>query len=100
MTNFVFTPTNVSISAGGTIQWTNDSQTSAHTSTQDTPLALWDSGIVGGGESFSFVFTARGNCSYHCIFHFTMGMVGTVSVTIRAAPPSDPVGTKFTATVA
>jgi plastocyanin len=99
MTNFVFTPKNTPLLIGGTVHWTNDS-TSSHTSTGDTPLSFWDSGTVGPGGTFDFVFTAGGQYKYHCSFHQSLGMVGTISVKIKAGPPSGPAGTKFNVTVA
>jgi plastocyanin len=99
MTNYVFTPKTASLLVGGTVHWSNDSTTS-HTSTGNTPLSLWDSGTVPGGGTFDFVFTAGGKYRYHCTFHQSLGMIGTVSVRIRATPPSGPAGTKFVVTVA
>jgi plastocyanin len=99
MTNFMFTPKNAALLIGGTVHWTNDSGT-AHTSTGDTPLSLWDSGTVPGAGAFDFVFTAGGQYRYHCTFHQSSGMVGTISVKIKAGPPSGPAGTKFTIMVA
>jgi plastocyanin len=99
MTNFVFTPKTAQVLIGGTVHWTNDS-TSSHTSTGDSPLSYWDSGTVGAGGAFDFVFTAGGQYKYHCTFHVGLGMTGTISVKIKAAPPSGPAGTLFTVTVA
>jgi len=99
MTNFVFTPKTATLTIGGTVHWMNDTPTTNHTSTGDTPLSLWDSGTVLPGGSFNFVFTAGGKYTYHCTFHQGLGMVGTVSVKIKASPPSGPVGTTFTITV-
>jgi plastocyanin len=99
MTNFIFTPKTASLVIGGTVHWTNDT-TSPHTSTGDTPLSLWDSGSIPGAGTFDFVFTAGGQYKYHCTFHQTLGMTGTVSVKIKASPPSGPAGTKFKVTVA
>jgi plastocyanin len=98
MTNFVFTPKTATFVVGGSVHWTNNSGT-LHTTTSDTPLSLWDSQVNNGG-SFDFVFTAGGKYPYHCSFHFAQGMTGTVSVKIKANPPSGPVGTQFTITVA
>jgi plastocyanin len=100
MTNFVFTPKKATMVVGGRVHWTNDTPTTSHTSTGDTPLLLWDSGTVPPGGSFDFVFTAGGQYRYHCTFHQGLGMVGTVSVKIKASPPSGPAGTKFNVTVA
>jgi plastocyanin len=99
MTNFAFTPKNAAVQIGGTVHWTNDSG-SAHTSTSDTPLSLWDSGSVPGGGTYDFVFTAGGQYRYHCTFHQFNGMTGTVSVRIRTSPPSGPAGTVFNVMVA
>ncbi len=99
MTNFAFTPKTATLAIGGTVHWMNNS-TTAHTSTGDSPLSLWDSGSVGAGGSFDFVFAAGGKYKYHCTFHQGLGMVGTVSVRIKASPPSGPVGTNFNITVA
>ena len=100
MTNFVFTPTSASLLIGGTVHWTNDTTTTSHTSTGDSPLSLWDSGLIGPGGAFDFVFTAGGQYKYHCAVHQSLGMTGIVSVKIKAFPPSGPVGTKFSVTVA
>ncbi len=99
MTNFLFTPKNAPVLIGGTVHWTNDS-TASHTSTGDTPLSYWDSGTVGAGAAFDFVFTAGGQYKYHCTFHSGLGMTGTISVKIKANPPSGPAGTKFNIVVA
>lgn len=100
MTNFVFTPKNAPLVIGSTVHWTNDTTTTSHTATGDTPLSLWDSGSIAPGASFDFVFTAGGQYKYHCTFHQSLGMVGTISVKIKAGPPSGPAGTKFNVTVA
>ncbi len=98
MTENVFTPQAVTIKVGDSVTWTNNG-TIAHTSTDDAPF-LWDSGSVAVGDSFTFAFTAGGKYPYHCTFHQDLGMFGTVSVKITASPPSGPVGTQFTITVA
>jgi len=100
MTNFVFTPKKAILTVGGTVRWTNNTPTTNHTSTSDVPLSLWDSGTVPPGGSFNFVFTAGGQYTYHCTFHQSLGMVGTVLVKIKASPPSGPAGTRFRITVA
>jgi plastocyanin len=99
MTDNVFTPQAVTIKVGDSVMWTNDGAT-VHTSTGDAPLSRWDSGTVAVGDSFTFAFTAGGTYPYHCTFHQDLGMIGTVKVKIMASPPSGPVGTQFTITVA
>lgn len=89
--NFFFSPESVTIRQGDTVTWNNEGGT--HTTTGDHPLNYWQSGTMSNGESFSFQFTAAGAFPYHCDFHG--GMDGTVSVKLRAAPRSGPVGTTF-----
>ena len=67
----------------------------------DTTMPVsWDSGTLGVGAQFSFVFSAAGKYTYHCSFHQSLGMVGTISVPVKASPPSGPAGTVFTIVVA
>jgi plastocyanin len=100
MTNFVFTPNLSKIKIGDTVKWTNGAAATNHTSTNDTPLALWDSGSVLPGGTFSFTFTAAGLYPYHCTFHVGVGMKGTVGLKDIVTPPSGPAGTMFTVKVA
>ena len=94
-----FSPDPAKAMLGDTIKWTNTS-TLAHTSTQNTPLALWDSGSVPAGGTFSFTITAAGLYPYHCTFHQASGMVGTAGARDIVTPPFGPIGTQFTVKVA
>ena len=99
-TTFFFSPKVAKVQQGSTALWTNTG-TVSHTSTSDTTMPVaWDSGTLAPGATFSFVFTAAGKYTYHCAFHVSLGMVGTISVPVKATPPSGPVGTMFTITVA
>jgi len=100
MVNFSFTPDPGKAKLGDTIKWTNSTASTNHTSTQDTPLALWDSGTVLPGGTFSFTVTAAGLYPYHCTFHSSLGMKGTIGARDKVVPTSGPVGTMFTVTVA
>jgi plastocyanin len=102
MTFPIFTPETVEPVPGETVRWINDEHPAltVHTSTGDSPLALWDSGTMQPGDSFDFVFIAGGKYPYRCTFHADSGMRGTVLVKIKAQPRSGPVGTVFTVTVA
>ena len=75
--DFDFVPATVTINVGDTVVWTNDA-TDPHTSTSDT--GLWDSGSMGPGATFSHTFNSAGSFAYHCTFHESLGMVGTVVV--------------------
>jgi plastocyanin len=81
------------------VRWTNEVGT-PHTTTADGPLSLWDSLTMQHNDSFDFTFTAAGSYPYRCILHDGYGMVGRISIRDEAAPPSGPVGTTFTITVA
>jgi plastocyanin len=97
--NLRFSPDPAKAKLGDTIKWTNTS-TATHTSTQDSPLSLWDSGSVPAGGTFSFTITAAGLYPYHCTFHQSLGMVGTAGARDIVTPPFGPIGTQFTVKVA
>ena len=78
-----FTPQNITIQAGDTVQWTWAA--SGHSSTSGTPgnpNGIWDSGVQNSGFVFSQTFSAPGSFSYFCTPHGACcGMVGSVTVT-------------------
>jgi len=61
----------------------------------DTPF---DSGSLTAPASFSHTFPTAGNIGYHCNFHVSMGMVGTVVVAPGGAASANVTasGTSFT----
>lgn len=77
-----FTPQNVTIQPGDTVQWIWAGR--AHSSTSGTPGApdgLWDSGVQDTGFTFSQTFSSAGSFPYYCSPHgLCCGMVGTVNV--------------------
>ena len=75
--DFNFVPATVTIGVGDTVTWTNNA-TDPHTSTSDT--GIWDSGSMSPGATFSHTFNSAGSFAYHCTFHQSLGMVGTVIV--------------------
>ena len=85
--NNFFSPKNLTIARGDTVVWFN-AGSAGHTSTSGTgcaPDGLWDSGSLGGGESFAVVFDATGvdttgTIPYYCIPHCGVGMVGSVTI--------------------
>jgi plastocyanin len=94
MTNFRFTPANVTINAGDTVAWNN--QQGFHdtvSGANGTPNGLWNSTAQFGrlmfpGESFSFTFNSGGTFPYFCSPHVSVGMVGSVQVSAANTPPS------------
>ncbi|MDP2663103.1 MAG: plastocyanin/azurin family copper-binding protein [Dehalococcoidia bacterium] len=71
-----FDPQTVTIFAGATVVWTGAD--GIHTSTSDS--AIWGSGDLLVGQSFSRTFDAPGVFPYHCNFHSLFGMIGTITV--------------------
>ena len=70
-----YNPDPITVTSGTTVTWTN-TDTIAHTTTSDT--ALFDSGTVNAGQTFSFTFQTKGTFPYHCTFH--RGMIASVVV--------------------
>ena len=75
---FYFSPASMTIAPGTTVTVTNDGSV-VHTWTSDT--MLWNSGNVNPGSSYSFTFNTPGTYHYHCMYHQSYGMVGTITVT-------------------
>ncbi len=46
--------------------------------------AAFDSGTLTAPTTFSHIFSSAGTVGYHCNFHRSLGMVGTVTVTASA----------------
>lgn len=91
-----FEPAHVTIKAGQTITWKNESQM-PHTATGDpaqNPVAKshpeyvqlppgaepWGSEMLQPGDSYSHTFTTPGEYRYICIPHVLSGMRGTITV--------------------
>ena len=90
--SFQFSPKDITVNAGDTVTWVNQSFAS-HDSTSGTngiPSGLWHSPLFGSGGSFSFTFNGpAGYYGYYCTPHvFTFNMVGSVTVVAPNAPPS------------
>lgn len=75
ITDFMFDPDSVEITAGDSVTWVNNDSTS-HTVTSDDEA--FDSGTIAPGETFALDFSTAGVFPYHCDFH--TAMKGTVIV--------------------
>jgi plastocyanin len=77
-----FSPNNITINVGDTVEWRNMGGTHNVNGTQATfpsnPESFGNS--VGTGWTYSFVFNTAGTYAYRCNIHFGMGMVGAVTV--------------------
>jgi len=75
ISNFAYGPVSLTVKVGTTVTWTNQ-DTVRHTVTSDNDL--FDSGLFGKGETFSYTFAEAGIFSYHCTPH--PYMKGTIIV--------------------
>jgi|SRR5665213_4399843 len=67
--NMAFIPDTITVKAGTTVTWSNmDGMT--HTVTSNT--SLFNSGNLGSGLNFSYMFATAGTYGYSCIIHPTM----------------------------
>ena len=73
--NFEFKPPAETIKPGTTITWRNDDSI-AHTVTSDN--AIFDSGQIAPGSTFSYTFAKSGQYPYHCSVHPNMAGLITV----------------------
>jgi plastocyanin len=78
ISDFSFTPADLTVPAGATVTWTNDDDF-AHTVTSSD--GLFDSGELAGGQTFEFTFTEPGTYPYVCNIHPNM----TATVTVEAS---------------
>ena len=80
-TNSCFTPADITINAGDTVEW-NNIDTAAHTVTSgspaDGPSGVFDSSLLMADATFAFTFEDAGEYDYFCMVH--PWMVGSVSV--------------------
>lgn len=74
--NFAFSPKQISVRAGTKVTWTNRDSV-AHTVTSND--GFFESGALGTGGTYSYVFPVPGTYSYHCSIH--PSMTATVIVT-------------------
>jgi plastocyanin len=75
--NFSFDPNSLTIKAGDTVEWTN--QTGALHSVTPNKNEFPGHDLQPQGGTFSHSFTAAASVAYHCRIH--RNMTGTVNVT-------------------
>jgi plastocyanin len=79
MANNSFSRTEVDISAGSTVVWSN-ANPRTHTVTADD--GSFDSGDVATGQQFSMEFDTPGTYPYYCQYHGDVGGVGMSGVIV------------------
>jgi plastocyanin len=75
--NFAFGPNDITVSVGDTITWTNDEASISHTTTSDD--GVWNSDLLGPGDTFEQTFADAGTFTYFCSIHPSM----TASITVN-----------------
>lgn len=80
VSNFVFTPANLTIAKGDTVKWVWVSGVHTTTSDSTTGVDVWNANIDQSHPTFSFVFSSPGIHNYYCIYHVSIGMKGTITV--------------------
>jgi plastocyanin len=91
--NYFFNPTNITISPGDYIRWTNTVPLNQHDTTR-TGSNSWASPLFSGATTFLLRFTNVGNFPYYCNQHVFVTptkhpeQTGTVSVIAANLPPS------------
>lgn len=85
-----FTPQDVTIQVGDTVQWHwADNGHSTTSGTPGNPDGMWDSGLQNAGFVFTQTFTAGGSFPYFCSPHGSCcGMIGSVTVTEPTPTPT------------
>lgn len=73
--NMAFSPQTLTISVNTTVKWTNKDAVT-HTATSTT--AVFDSGNLSNGGTFSYKFTTAGTFNYYCKTH--PAMTATIKV--------------------
>ena len=73
-----YDPESITVEIGTAVTWENE-DTLMHTVTSDAQNdELFDSGLIGVGESYTYTFDSAGSSDYYCIVH--PWMVGTILV--------------------
>jgi len=82
VTSYVFTPNELTISVGDTVEWQNTQGSHNVNGTQVTfpgnPESFGNS--VGSGWTYSYIFNTAGTYSYQCDPHASFGMTGMITV--------------------
>ncbi len=82
VSNIVFTPKDINVTVGDTVEW--QWVEGVHTTTSDSTTGpnSWDSPISSSVPVFSVVITSSGVHSYHCTPHQNLGMIGSITASM------------------
>lgn len=82
VSNFVFTPQDINVTVGDTVEWQWVEGTHTTTSDSITGIDVWDSPISSSVPVFSVVIRTSGLHNYHCTPHQSLGMIGSITATM------------------
>lgn len=80
VSDYVFTPADLTISKGDTVKWIWVKGVHTTTSESTTGATVWDAPLDQNNPSFSNVFNNTGVFPYYCKYHVSLGMKGTITV--------------------
>lgn len=83
-----FRPSELTVTAGTTVVWTNQGQ---HSHTVTANDRAFDSGTLEGGQTFSVTFDEVGRVPYYCQIHGEPGSGMNGVVIVQAAPEEEAV---------
>jgi amicyanin len=86
MSGYAFAPATLTITAGGTVTWTNQDTAPHNVKTTSAPVAL-DSPMLNRGGTWSYTFTTPGTYRYYCTVHPEMTATLVVSAPPKTTPP-------------
>lgn len=96
VSNYQFSPKNLTITAGDEVVWTNSSgshNVDGETGTfPSNPVSFGNS--IGVGWTYKFTFNTPGTYNYQCDPHAAMGMVGQIVVNPKIATSTNPITEK------
>jgi plastocyanin len=87
--NYTYQPNPVQVLAGATVTWTNNQTNPATSHTVTADDGSFDSGTLFPAQMFSMTFNTIGQFNYHCSFHQSLGMIGTIDVFAANCPNWD-----------
>jgi plastocyanin len=82
VSNFVFTPQDLNVTVGDTVEWQWVEGTHTTTSDSTAGIDVWDSPISSSVPVFSVVIRTPGVHNYHCTPHQSLGMIGSITATM------------------
>jgi amicyanin len=79
ITNYAFSPANITVKVGTTVTWTNKDAIGHTVTSDDGSDGGMDSKVLNQGDTYTMTFSKAGTFPYHCTPH--PYMKGTVTVT-------------------